>query len=233
MNASVVTLILATTLLFAVAAPAQTTFTYQGQLDSSGQPHDGIVGMDFRLYALSSGGTPLAAQLGNSVQVDQGLFQIDLDFGDQPYGNGLWLDITVNGQALSPRQQLTSSPFSIRSGHAVTANTSSTAASADTANSLAGDINRLVPIAALYVQGSAYSNLTFRDPVTGPPVVATESWGWSVDFPLSGNHIGLNAICTSMNDDTPVGSSFNAATGRFYIYADVRPFRVFCTFYKV
>lgn len=233
MKRSTITLMLTVMLLYAVAAPAQTTFTYQGQLDSGGQPYNGTVGMDFRLYAFSSGGSPLATQLGNSVQVDQGLFQIDLDFGDQAYGNGLWLDITVNGQVLSPRQQLTSTPFSIRSGHAATADASDTAGAADTANSLAGDIDRLVPIAALYLQDDAYADLRFRDPVTGPPTVATETWGWSVDFPLSSNHIGLHAICTSMLDDTPIGSEFNGGTGVFRIHADVRPFRVFCTFYKV
>jgi hypothetical protein len=97
--------------LHAVSASAGTHFTYQGRLDASGQPHDGIVGMDFRLYTAPSSGTLLGEDLGNSVQVTDGLFQIVLDFGEQPYEDGLWLGITVNGQTLSPRQAVQGAPF--------------------------------------------------------------------------------------------------------------------------
>jgi hypothetical protein len=81
---------LATAMLQVSSAQADTTLTYQGRLDSAGAPHSGVVGMDFRLYSSPTGGSPVAAQLGNSVQVTDGLFQVDLDFGDQPYQDGLW-----------------------------------------------------------------------------------------------------------------------------------------------
>ena len=110
--AIVLTIVLAlTTLLATGTALADTTFTYQGRLDSSGQPHSGTVGMDFRLYANPTGGSALATDLGNSVQVSDGLFQAELDFGEQPYGDGLWLDITVNGQVLQPRQAIRPAPL--------------------------------------------------------------------------------------------------------------------------
>lgn len=99
---------------FALSLSAETTFTYQGRLDSSGQPHGGTVGMDFRLYANPTGGSPLATDLGNSVQVTDGLFQVELDFGDQPFDEGLWLDITVNGAGLTPRQPIHGAPFANR-----------------------------------------------------------------------------------------------------------------------
>ena len=105
-------LLITTLQLQAGDRPADNTFTYQGRLDASGQPHNGSVVMDFRLYSVPTGGrTPLATDLGNSVQVSDGLFQVELDFGRQPFDEGLWLDITVNGQVLNPRQPIKGTPF--------------------------------------------------------------------------------------------------------------------------
>jgi hypothetical protein len=118
MKITILILLTASLLFLAVASSAQTTFTYQGRLDSNGQPYNGTVGMDFRLYADESDGFPLATQLGNSVQVDQGLFQVELDFGAQDYSSELWLEITVNGQALSPRQAISATPFAIHAAQA-------------------------------------------------------------------------------------------------------------------
>ena len=117
----------ALTTLATGAALADTTFTYQGRLDSSGQPHSGTVGMDFRLYAAPTGGSALAEDLGHSVQVTDGLFQVELDFGGQPFDEGLWLDITVDSQGLAPRQPINGAPFANR------------AQSARNAQALAGD----------------------------------------------------------------------------------------------
>ena len=117
----------ALTTLATGAALADTTFTYQGRLDSSGQPHSGTVGMDFRLYAAPTGGSALAEDLGRSVQVTDGLFQVELDFGGQPFDEGLWLDITVDSQGLAPRQPINGAPFANR------------AQSARNAQALAGD----------------------------------------------------------------------------------------------
>lgn len=113
-----------TSMLAAGTALADTSFTYQGRLDSSGEPYSGTVGMDFRLYAALTGGGPLATDLGNSVQVTDGLFQIDLDFGEQSYEDGLWLDITVNGQGLTPRQPINGAPLANRAQSAQSARSS-------------------------------------------------------------------------------------------------------------
>lgn len=118
MKSSGLALFFALLLFYAAASSAQTSFTYQGRLDSSGQPFSGTVGMDFRLYDEESDGLPIATQLGNSVQIDQGLFQVELDFGTQDYSGQLWLEITVNGQVLSPRQAISKTPFAIQAGQA-------------------------------------------------------------------------------------------------------------------
>ncbi len=42
-----------------------------------------------------------------------GIFQVDLDFGEQDYASGLWLAIEVEGESLQPRQPITGAPFAI------------------------------------------------------------------------------------------------------------------------
>lgn len=90
------------------------SFTYQGRLDSGGQPHNGLVGMFFELFDAASGGDQIGPTVSHSVSVSDGLFQAELDFGEQPYRDGRWLQITVNGQVLSPRQRVTGAPFALR-----------------------------------------------------------------------------------------------------------------------
>jgi len=93
---------------------ADTTITYQGRLDSGGQPHGGLVGMEFELYDQASGGSQQGPTLNKDLEVTDGLFQAELDFGEQPYESGRWLQITVQGQPLSPRQRITGAPFALR-----------------------------------------------------------------------------------------------------------------------
>lgn len=106
--------------LFAGHALAENTFTYQGRLDSAGQPFSGTVNMEFRLFAGNTGGTPLADQTSNNVTVMDGLFKADLDFGVQSYESGLWLEVVVNDQVLSPRQRISAAPFATRSSFSTT-----------------------------------------------------------------------------------------------------------------
>ena len=111
-------LLVALTLVLALchigAVWADTTITYQGRLDSGGQQHTGPVGLVFQLYNHVSGGSQQGPTLNRNVQVTDGLFQAELDFGIQPYEIGRWLQITVNGQVLTPRQRITGAPFALR-----------------------------------------------------------------------------------------------------------------------
>ncbi len=99
-----------------------TAFTYQGRLSDSGSPANGTYDMQFCLRTAASGGS--AAGNTNTlpaVQASNGLFTVTLDFGPGIFsGNPLWLEIGVrtNGNAspyttLSPRQQLTPSPYAL------------------------------------------------------------------------------------------------------------------------
>src|SRR5260370_32841947 len=104
------------------SALSQTTaFTYQGSLADSGSQARGIYDLRFTLYDSVSNSNLVAGPLTNSsVSVSNGLFTVALDFGAGVFsGADRWLEIGVrtNGDgaftALSPRQKLTASPYSI------------------------------------------------------------------------------------------------------------------------
>ncbi len=98
--------------------PLGTTFTYQGQLKSGGSPATGNFDMEFRLFDDPAGGAPLATQTLPGVGVANGLFTVQLDFGALYNGNKRWLDVTVAGTPLSPRQELTAAPNALFASNA-------------------------------------------------------------------------------------------------------------------
>ena len=101
-------------LLATAVAHADTTITYQGQLQDASGPVTGTPGMEFRLYDNLIGGSQVGdAVVANAVPVTEGLFQVDLDFGEQAYAGGLWLAIIIEGSPLEPRQAITGAPFAI------------------------------------------------------------------------------------------------------------------------
>ncbi|MGI8788908.1 MAG: hypothetical protein ACR2HG_14290 [Pyrinomonadaceae bacterium] len=115
---------LATTLIFAfaVSISAQTTiFTYQGKLTDTGTPQSSYQ-MEFRLFGSVAGTDQIGGAITNpNVSVNQGVFTVQLDFGAPAFsGADRFLQISVRRSAaesfvtLNPRQQITSSPYSIR-----------------------------------------------------------------------------------------------------------------------
>lgn len=91
------------------ATPQGTAFTYQGQLDASGALVSGTYTMTFKLFDAASGGNQVGL-IQQPVTVVGGLFSTDLDYGQVFTGSQYWLDITVNGQTLSPRQPVNVAP---------------------------------------------------------------------------------------------------------------------------
>ena len=93
------------------AEEQQLAFTYQGVLRHQGQPVDGSADLVFRLRDAPVGGTQVGAtQVFNGFPVMDGLFTLDLSFPDAFTGQQLWLDVTVNGVALMPRQPVAAVP---------------------------------------------------------------------------------------------------------------------------
>ncbi len=100
---------------------------YQGRLtDPGGAPLTGTFPMRFQIYDASSGGTLLWDSNVINVDVEHGLFNVKLAV-DPFYFNGqaLWLRLNVNGEWLTPRQELLPVPYalSLRPGARIVADT--------------------------------------------------------------------------------------------------------------
>jgi len=90
---------------------------YQGKLmDSDGVAINDTVSMRFRLYASEEGGSPLWEEYIPGVEVKNGLFSLTLQgFPDSvDFSSQYWLEVEIDGATLSPRERLTSAPYSIR-----------------------------------------------------------------------------------------------------------------------
>jgi hypothetical protein len=106
---------------FSTAFAQGTAFTYQGHLNSGTNPANGSYDLAFSLFNASTGGSSLAGPVTNTaVAVSDGLFTIMVDFGAGVFtGGSNWLNIGVrtNGSgaftSLTPRQQLTPTPYAI------------------------------------------------------------------------------------------------------------------------
>ena len=112
-SATVISLaVLGLVFLLSTAALAASIISYQGQLQWEGQPYDGQADMSFQLFDQSSGGEAISGLLLiDSVSIQGGLFQVELDFGPDVFGNRRhYLEIHVGGQLLSPRQVIHSVP---------------------------------------------------------------------------------------------------------------------------
>jgi len=132
-----------------LAQPLTTTFTYQGELQTSGSPAAGLHDLRFRLFDAAAGGAQIGATLcSDNVAVADGRFTVSLDFGAQFAGQQRFLDIDVRADTglnctsaagfvlLSPRQALTAAPnaaFALTAASATTAMSATTAATATTA----------------------------------------------------------------------------------------------------
>ena len=101
---------------------AQTTaFNYQGKLSDTGAAQS-IYQMQFNLYGSAGGADQIGGTITNTnVAVSQGVFNVQLDFGAPAFsGADRFLQIAVRRSAaesyvtLNPRQQINSSPYSIR-----------------------------------------------------------------------------------------------------------------------
>ena len=106
-----------------ISARAQTTtFTYQGKLSDSAMQANGTYDLGFALYDAPTGGNQIGTSITRpAVNVSNGIFTVSLDFGANSFpGADRYLQIAVkrpsdtNYTTLTPRQPISSAPYSIR-----------------------------------------------------------------------------------------------------------------------
>ena len=105
------------------ATPMGTVFTYQGRLMDANDPADGLYDFEFMLYSDPnlSGSQMGTTVIVNDLDVIDGYFTVELDFGNKVFkGDARWLEVgvrpwdsTERHTILSPRQQVTPTPYAL------------------------------------------------------------------------------------------------------------------------
>jgi hypothetical protein len=121
-----------------------TAFTYQGRLNASGSPATGSYDLAFTLYTTNVTGSAIAGPVTNSATaVTNGLFTTFVDFGPGIFtGASNWLAIAVRTNAtgsftmLTPRQQVTPTPYALSAANATTAASANAVAAANVSGTL-------------------------------------------------------------------------------------------------
>jgi hypothetical protein len=99
-------------LAFTLASPlVAQPFTYQGFLKQNGQPVNSTVSMTFRLYDAPTGGNQIGSTITQNVNVQNGLFTVELNFGTVWTGGDRYLEIQIGSTTLSPRVKVTPAPY--------------------------------------------------------------------------------------------------------------------------
>ncbi len=181
------------------AGQLSTAFTYQGELNVSGSPFTGTADFEFRLFHQADSATQVGATWATpGVNVAQGLFTVDLNFGANPFtGDARWLEIRVRAPAgggayttLSPRHRLSATPYAI---YALTAGSSSpfiyNGANAVFSGGDVG-IGTTAPAANLHIDGTGSSSVGFQ--ITNP--------GSSTGVFTIGSPLGNLGIATFANN---------------------------------
>ena len=97
-----------------------TAFTYQGRLMDANVPADGRYDLQFKLFD-SIGFLPLGTVDVNGLDVIDGYFTVELDFGDGVFtGEPRWLEIGIRSSkdpniytVLKPRQEILPTPYAL------------------------------------------------------------------------------------------------------------------------
>jgi hypothetical protein len=98
-----------------MAASVSSGISYQGRLtDPGGVPLDGTYTMRFVIYDNGVAGSSLWDSGNVNVAVEKGLFNVQLGVDQASFnGQGLWLSIIVDGETLSPRQEILPAPYAL------------------------------------------------------------------------------------------------------------------------
>jgi len=174
-------------------AKSQTTaFAYQGRLTEGGSPANGNYDLQFALFDSLAGGAQIGSTLTRSdTPVSAGVFNVQLDFGVNAFaGADRFLEISVRPAGvgafttLAPRQQISSTPYAIRTLKATTAdglsNTCVECVQDSQINSIAGTkVTGEIPVAGVppgsgnYIQNSTSPQVNANFNISGNGTVGS------------------------------------------------------------
>src|SRR5437016_9532858 len=209
-------------------------FTYQGRLSDGGTPANGNYDLQFVLFDSLSGGAQVGStQTINTVAVSNGVFTVSLDFGANAFtGANRFLEISARPTGgsftlLTPRQQVTSTPYAIRSANASSADTATNATNATNATT-ATNATQLGGIAASqYVQTNDSRLSDARTPTPGSAnyIQNTASAQSSSNFNISGNGTAGGTLSGNVVNATTQynlnGSRILSNPGNFNLFTGV------------
>ncbi|HYW70117.1 MAG TPA: tail fiber domain-containing protein [Pyrinomonadaceae bacterium] len=216
-------------LVAATTVSGQTSsFTYQGRLTDGGQAATGNYDLQFALWDSATGGAQIGSTLSvNTVAVSNGVFSVSLDFGAGSFnGANRFLEISArpNGGSftlLSPRQQVTSTPYAIRSVNASSADNATTAANAtqlggvaanqfvQTSDARLSDLRSPAPGSANYIQNSTSQQAGVNFNISGDGALGGTLSANIVNAVSQYNISGTAVLSASIsNGNTFVGTQF-------------------------
>jgi hypothetical protein len=182
--------------------------------------------MEFKLFDAPTGGTQqpqpnpvtvdLTAANNSAVTVTNGVFSVQLDFGAGAFpGAARYLEISVrhnSGEAftvLSPRQQITSTPYAIKSLNAETASTATTATSFS--GSLTGDVTGTQTATVVGSVGGASAASVASAASAADAATSGNSAGTIVKRDASGN-FSAGTITATLDGNAASATTANTAT---------------------
>jgi len=210
--------------LSTVHAQGATAFTYQGQLRDGGTNAYGAYTMIFKLYDACTGGNQIGGTITNAPTLANGLFTVNLDFGGDAFnGNARWLDITVDGESLTPRVQVLPSPYAIYAGNAASAAN----LSSGTWSAAAGNFEGYSNVFGIFANNNVVLGMSTNGcmlnghlDVNGMEVHGELDLTDSLNFNNGGNITGDGMNGLNISGAVQVGSDLNAS-GNLYANGNV------------
>ena len=215
-----------------IAIPAQgTSFTYQGHLNNGNSAANGNYDFEFRNFDALSGGNQFGSTVVLlNVPVTNGVFSVQLDFGNNFPGAPRYLGIALRQAGsgtdytiLSPRQQITSTPYAVKSLNATTADTADTATNAaqlgglspsqyvQTNDSRLTDARTPTAGSASYIQNGTLQQSASNFNVSGNGTVGGSLSGATVNASTQYNIGGQRVLSTGGSNNVFIGFATGAA----------------------
>lgn len=222
------------------AASSAEPFTYQGQLKDAGAPANGLYDIQFRIHDASSGGSQIGPTLtSNDIEVVDGVFQTQLDFGDIFDGSDKWLRVLVRPGAsvgtfteLLPRQPMNQTPEAQFAQVAETAMNAPWTVAPGIINYGDGNdrvfVNRDFPISGAEFFGVHGNATSFNGMYVSGPADSWPFYGYSTNDAIDAYHYynsvtdswilysnGANALTVDSDHDLIVSNDVEAYSFRF------------------